>query len=458
MMLGLLTSAATGCSPDTTRSTDPLFAKDVPAINSNDIPDDAIIVTNSAELVAALVTENAGRLIHMQSGTYTVSQPLSVPDHATLEGEGQMLRDDSNLPTGFAAGTETTIAMTGAATGDVLTLGNGSNVLRLRIQDATGRVGNAIGIVSREADDHLSASISEVEIVNPNAHAIVPSGPTGCGVAVLTRNLNLGADPAPHSGAEIKATISHSLIRSPATGTGCGVFAFNFAPLASVNVDLAGSVIGGGIIANGGVSRPDAVHDSRTVIQSHRNLYRDDSPNPCVSKHLGWNMAGGSGVPVPLQVAETATNTLQVRSHDDRIEGFTTAVLAGGGRRFMPSPTAGPVTDNIADLELIGTTISTQSCGGASFVSDFRLAGAIVSNASLVPGDGNTLRVVMRGVTGSGIRSNAYAAVLGPTGPLSPSFQGVGNRLEFVGNLNAFEQTNQAIDPLPAVHFFSGGH
>jgi hypothetical protein len=147
-----------------------------------------------------------------------------------------------------------------------------------------------------------------------------------------------------------------------------------------------------------------------------------------------------------------------VRSHDDRIEGFTTAIFAGGGRRFMPSPTAGPVTENSADLELIGTTISTQSCGGASFVTDFRLGGAIVSSASLIPGDGNRLRVVIRDVTGSGTRSNLYEDVLGPTGPVSASFQGVGNRLEFVGNTKAFQHTNESIDPMPGAQFFSGGN
>jgi hypothetical protein len=61
----------------------------------------------------------------------------------------------------------------------------------------------------------------------------------------------------------------------------------------------------------------------------------------------------------------------------------------------------------------------------------------------------------MRGVTGSGSRSNTYADVLGPTGPVAPEIQGTGNRLEFVGNLNAFGQTNRAIDPAPAPEFFT---
>jgi hypothetical protein len=415
----------------------------------------AIGVGTSAELVAALVPENAGRLIRVRSGTYTVSQPLFVPDGATLEGEGEMLLDGSGLPTGFAEGTRTAITMTANIAGDVLTLGDGATVRQLAIDDLAGRVGNAIGVVSRNAGDRVSATITEVEITNPNAHAVAPSGPTGCGVTVLSQNPNLGSDPPAHAGAVISATITRSLIRSPATGTGCGLFAFNFAPLASVSVTLAGNVVGGGIIANGGVSRPDAVHDSRTMIHSRRNLYRDDSPNPCVSRHLGWNINGGSGAPVPLQIPETARNSVRLHSLRDRIEGFTNAILAVGGRRFFASPTAGPVTDNSVDLELIGTTISTSECPGAVPGADFRLAGALVSNASLVPGDGNTVRAVIRGVTASGPRSNVYADVLGPTGPL-PAGQGIGNQLEIVGSLRAFARTNRAIDPAPGAEFFRG--
>jgi hypothetical protein len=159
---------------------------------------------------------------------------------------------------------------------------------------------------------------------------------------------------------------------------------------------------------------------------------------------------------VPLPIAATERNTLRIHSVDDRIEGFTTGVLAAGGRRFFAAPIAGPTSDNRVDLKMIGTTITTPSCG-ATPVADFRLAGALVSSASLIPGDGNSLHVVMRGVTGSGSRSNVYADVLGPTGPVAPAIQGTGNRLEIAGNLQAFEQTNRAIDPAPAPEFFSSG-
>jgi len=455
LAMALFAISAMGCATDTPNPTEPLVVgmNGTPGANVQD--ENAIVVSNSAELVAALVPENAGRRVRVRAGDYSLTQLLTVPDQVTLEGEGVMLFDDAGLPTGFAAGTRTTLTMTANSPGNVLTLGDGVTVRGIAIQDLAGRVGNSIGVFSRDADDRLSATIAEVEIVNPNNHTIVPAGPAGCAVAVVTQNPNLGVDPPPHAGAGIAARLTRSLVRSNATGTGCGLFAFNFAPAASVSVSLTDNVVVGGIILSGGVSRPDAVHDSRTEIQSKRNLYRNDSPNPCAPSRFGWNVQGGSGTPVPLGIAATERNELRIHSKDDRIEGFTTAVLAAGGRRFFAAPIAGPTTDNSIDLKLLGTTISTPSCGGATVVADFRLAGALVSGASLVPGDGNTLRAVIRGVTGSGSRSNTYADVLGPTGPVAPEFQGTGNRLEIAGNQHAFGQTNRAIDPAPAPEFFT---
>ena len=190
-------------------------------------------------------------------------------------------------------------------------------------------------------------------------------------------------------------------------------------------------------------------------MQSRRNLYRDDSADPCTSRHLGWNLNGGSGSLLPFPVPATERNSLRVHSVDDRIAGFTTGVLARGGLRFSAS--TGPSSDNRIDLELLGTTVSTPSCGGAPFVADFRLAAAQVTDALLVPGDGNTVRALFRNVTGSGTRFNVYTDVLGPAGPQPGALQGTGNSLERVGSPQAFARTNEAIDPAPAPEFFTGG-
>ena len=409
--------------------------------------DDTIIVSSSAELVAALTPENAGRRIVVRAGSYVIDQPLTVPDGAMLEGEGVMLLDDGGLPAGFADGTRTTLTVTANIPGNVLTLRNGATVQGLEIADLPGRSGNAIGVVSGAPGDRVSATIAEIEIVNPNRHAML-DGPTGCGVVVLTANPspNLGNDPPPHEGAAMSALIVRSLIHAPAvTGVGCGLFAFNFASFGSVTVTLADNVVGGGIIANGGVSRPDAVHDSEVSVQSHRNLYRDDSPDPCGTRHLGWHLRGGSSVPLQIPLPETSKNALRMHSVDDSIEGFTTGIYAQSGGRFFPIH--GQANDNSIDLELLGTTISTPSCGGASFVADLRLAAA----GSSATGNGNRLRAVIRRVTGSGPRlNNLFGDVLGPPG----SFPG-DNHLLIVGSPEAFSQTNRGIEAPPGPEFFS---
>jgi hypothetical protein len=447
LAVAVLAVGTVSCADNASSPTEPSISR-----VSDAIAEQPIVVGSSAELVAALSPENAGRRIRVSAGTYAVTQPLNVPDGITLEGEGVMLFD-GGLPTGFAAGTRTALVMTANVPGNVLTLGNDVTVRRLAIEDLAGRLGNAIGVVSRDAGDNISATISETEILNPNAHAQGPTGPTGCGLAVFTHNPNAGMDPPPHEGAAITVRLSRSLINSPSAGVGCGLFAFNFASLASVSVTLEGNVVGGGMIANGGVSRPNAVHDARVTVQSRRNLYRDDSSDPCASQHLGWNLTGGSGSLLPFPPTATVRNSLQVHSTDDRIEGFTTGILARGGLRI--AATSGPSSENNIDIELLGTTLSTPSCGGAPFVADFRLTAAQVLDASLVPGDANTVRAVIRGVTGSGSRFNVYTDVLGPSGPQPSALQGSGNRLEIVGSPQAFARTNSSIDPAPDAEFFT---
>ncbi|CAN5327724.1 hypothetical protein BH23GEM2_BH23GEM2_20530 [soil metagenome] len=436
-----------GCATDAPSPTEPSSTSVADAT-----AEQPIVVGSAAELVAALSPANAGRRIHVRTGSYAVTQPLTVPDGVTLEGEGVMLFD-GGLPTGFAAGTRTALTMTANVPGNVLTLGNGVTVRRLAIEDLAGRSGNAVGVVSRDAGDDVSATISETEILNPTAHGQAPAGPTGCGLVVITHNPNGGMDPPPHEGAAVKVRVSRSLIRAPSAGTGCGLFAFNFASLGSVFVTLEGNVVGGGIVANGGVSRPDAVRDARVTVQSRRNLYRDDSPNPCASRHLGWNLTGGSGSLLPFPPTATVGNSLRVHSIDDRIEGFTTGILARGGLRIAAN--TGLSSENSIDIELLGTTLSTPSCGGAPASTDFRMAAAQVLDASLLPGDGNTVRAVIRGVTGSGARFNVFTGVLGPAGPQPVALRGSGNRLEIVGSPQAFARTNSSIDPAPSAEFFS---
>ncbi|HTK48605.1 MAG TPA: hypothetical protein VL328_11585 [Gemmatimonadaceae bacterium] len=448
----LLLAVAASCASEARTPTEPR-ARPASAKDQQTVAAGApIVVASSAELVAALASDAAGRRILIRAGSYEIDQALVVPDGVTLEGEGVMQLDESRLPVGFEAGTRTTLVMAADVPGAVLTLGDGVVLRRLAIEDLTGRPGVAVGVVSRGSGDRVAATIEDVEIVNPNPTGVAPQGPTGCGIAVLTLNPNMGNAPAPHEGAVVGARISRSIIRSPAAGPGCGLFAFNFAPRAEVSVTVSDAVVGGGIIASGGVSRPDAVHDSRTVISSRRTLYRDDTPDACASSRVGWLLQGGTGVPVPLPVAATERNSLRLHSEDDRVEGFANAVVAVGGRRFFAKPLAGVSAHNSVDLQLLRTRIVTPACEGTD-VADFQLAGGFSADASVAPGDGNTLRALLRGVTGSGARANVYADLLGPGGPLPAGTSG--NRLEIVGNPREFTRTNYGIDPSPDVQFFS---
>ena len=417
------------------------------------VPANAIVVSNAADLVGALSPLNAGRRIVVRAGTYAISTPLVVPDGASLEGEGVM-EFAGGLPTGFTPASLTAVEMVANVPGPVVTLGDGSSIRGLRIVDLQGRaVANVVAVWSRGPGDDVTASITDTEIVNPNPHGIVFQGPTGTGISALTLNPNLGAPPGPHHDATVRVRVDGTLVRSP--NGGVGLFAFNFAERGTVSVRQTGSVVGGGIISNGGVSRPDAVVDAVVRIDSRRNLYLEEAADPCAAPRLGWNLSGGSGPPVPLPVGETSGNTLAMTSLDDRIEGFAMAVLATGARRFFGAPTAGPTSGNSLDLSLIGTAISTPSCGNVG--ADLRLAGALSGNDTLTPGTDNIVRAVIRGVTGSGARNNYYLDAVGPSGALAPAFQGSGNRLDIVGNAQAFDRTNSGLDPAPGAAQFVGG-
>ncbi len=399
---------------------------------------DAIVVTTSAELEAALTPANAGRRILVRAGEYEISQALTVPDDATLVGEGEMSFDESGLPTGFEPSGRTLLRSTLALVGDFLTLGDGATLRRLAIEDALGRQGNLVVVSSRAAGDFVSALLAECEIINPNPSAIVPAGSIGRALVAITRNPNLGLDPPPHEGAVVEVRMKRSIIRSP--GAGIGVFAINFASHAEISLDLQRNVIGGGLNLSGGVSRPDAVTGASLSIKSRRNLFRSDSAVPTPT---GWSLIGGTTAPIPGLVSEASTfNTLQMDSRDDAIDGFVTGVLATGGLRTGPLPE--PSTSNRVDMDLHDVRVQTTT-------ADLVLFGARSLVDGVPPGDGNTLRLVLRKSTGSGLRANAYRDSSTP----SMGDLGVGNQLEIVGTEDAFVRSNDGFDPIPSAEFFT---
>ena len=430
------------------------------------------VISSSAELSAALVPANSGRHIRIRSGTYDLVQPLSVPDGITLEGEGVMQFDPEGHPTGFSDRRHTVLRMTTNVGGDVLTLGNDVTLRNLEIVDLAGRSGNVVAVASRRPGDNVSATIVESVIVNPNPLTIGAGGALGRGIHIATRNRNMGADPPPDNGSVLSVRVLRSVIRSPAGGG--GMFAFNFSANSRISIEITRNVIGGSNEADGGVSRPDAVHNSEVNITSQGNIYRNEWQDQCASALLGWNLTGGSGAPIPTPTTPATTkNRLRLRSVDDRIDGFTTGVLATGSRRFFSSPLNAAPSGNHIDLQLIGTRISTPSCasirrgenspelGGAGAeliaIRDLDLVGGWVKNDALAAGDGNTVRAEIRGVTGSGMRANKYANVGTSFERVPAQLQGIGNKLEIVGTSQDFARANHGIVPAPPAGFFISG-
>jgi hypothetical protein len=391
-----------------------------------------IVVTTAAELQSALSPANAGARILIQAGVYDVSQPLTVPDGATLVGEGVMIFDQSGLPTGFDPIGRTLLRATATLAGNILTLGNGATIRGLAIQDVVGRLvpGSGVAVLSRAAGDFISARIEECEIVNPNPRA------NSRGLEVMTQNPDL--EP-PHEGAVLRVQMARSIVRSP--GAADGIFAINFASHSQIELDVESNVVGGALGSAAGVGLPDAVTGASVVIQSSRNLYRSDSLVPTAT---GWQLFAGADAPIPGIVSQAVTfNTLQMHSLDDTIAGFATGIVASGGRRI--NALSGTISSNRVELNLHGTLLQTTT-------ADLRLSGA-QTMLGVATGDDNIAHIVIHQATGSGARTNRYVhSAIPPNG-----IPGIGNRLEIVGNANAFDQTNQNFVPPPPAEFFTGG-
>ncbi len=396
----------------------------------------AIVVSDAAALQAALVVGNSGRRVVIMPGSYVISAGLVVPDGITLEGKGVMLGDD--LPSGFLSGTETRILAAAGFDADMLTLGNNVTVKGLILEDIAGRAGNVVTVASRALGDRVSASMVECEIRNPKAGGIVASGPIGRAIAIYTRNPG-----TPHEESVLSLNVRRSIIRSTASGD--AVFGNNFAARSKISLTLTENVIVGAFTVTGGVSRPTQVTGSSLSVASRQNLYSATGSTATI----GWHILGGSDTPVPGYVAAgTTSNEVDFHSIQDRLSGFQTGILAVGGRRW--NSTTGLSSDNSVQLDLQGLNIETTGATAADWkIHAAETGGALLEN---LPGNGNTVRVVARLVTGSGTRLNSYRSV---SGPALPANQGTGNRVEFVGSAEGFAKTNTNILPPPPAEFFA---
>ena len=411
-----------------------------------------LLVSTAAQLIAALQPANAGRRIELAAGEYAVDRPLLVPDGATLVGSGRMQVDAAGLPAGFEDGTATTLQVAVGFDGDVLTLGHGSALQRLRVVELANtealpkrRRGNMVFVGSRAPADTVTASVVACELVNPNAAGFTDIGPHGHGVVALTLNPALGAPPAAHEGALVNVRVQGSIIR---TRTGAAIFANNFAARGNIRLRLEDNRFAGYMTVGGGVSRPDAVIDSVTSVESRRNLYQRSAWS-----RVGWLLLGGSTSPHFLEagIPGASRTTLRIDSTDDRIEGFHHGIEAAAARRIGPQSSM--LSDNRLELRLQGTRIATVGDGAADLVLTGTLSEAErwAVPGEFPAGDRNVLHAEMSGVQGGGPRRNVFATVLGPA---QPSNFGTGNRVSFVGSAVEFRRGNPGVDPAPGAEMF----
>lgn len=418
-----------------------------PIFSAGANPHETIVVDSAQALQAALTSQNAGRRILLRPGTYEVDAPLIIPDGVALAGEGVML--GRKVPTGFKPGTESRITAPAGFVGDLLTLGDGAKLSRLVVEYPAGSNGNAVMLASRQSGDSLAATIVECEVINHNPSGIGPAGPTGEAIAVVALNPNLGAEPPPHDNAQFGLRVQRSILR--AAGGGAALFSINFAADTFTRLSLIQNRIEGNFRVAGGVSRPDPVTGTMTLIRSDRNLYSGvGQPLPSI----GWQIYGGSSTPIPIVTGAAASNEVLVRSTGDVINGYSTGILAAAGVLFHENQN--PSSDNTIDLRLRGLQVATPGAAGdADFVLSAGRSGLDGGAAEFAPGNGNRLTVLLRDARGSGLRANTYAHVLGP---ILPDNAGVDNELQFLGSEEGFQHSNRQIDPAPDAEFFAGHH
>jgi hypothetical protein len=382
-----------------------------------------IVVSSVAALKAALVDANAGRRILVRRGVYELDVALRVPNRVRLEGEGSGATLLKALP---------------SVAGDVVTLGDGTTLRDLAVEDSAGRLGNVVAVGSQRRADSVTATIVACRLVTPNPTGGAMNGPTGVALTVLTNNRNRGDPPAADAGARVRVRIERSVLR--AGGRGFALFAANFAPRGRIALEITRSELNGTVEISGGISRPDEVSRASVVVDSRRNTYALPLPGA-----VAWSILGGTGPPFPVVGARTFDNAVRVVSRRDRIAGAQTGIRAHAGRRF--DPVVGPSSHNLVDLRLHRLTIDTS---GADLVLE-----AAVAFAAVAPGDGNVLHVDIHRSTGSGTRANRYAHSR-TFGPPTPGTEGIGNRLEVAGTQQRFLRTNEQIDPAPPREFFTG--
>jgi len=137
-----------------------------------------VYVPVGADLAQALVPDNAGRVILLARGEHTISQPLTVPAGAWLDGAGVMRFDAEGTPTGL--GPAARITATHAFAGNLLRLEDGATLRGLRVDDLyPGRGGNTVAVLSTGPGSATEAALWQVELSGAGPWPRRPAAPSG---------------------------------------------------------------------------------------------------------------------------------------------------------------------------------------------------------------------------------------------------------------------------------------
>ncbi len=426
-----------------------------------------LLVSTTAELVAAMNPQNAGRTIRIKPGTYCPNAPLTLPEGSRVIGAGKMEYDDG-LPSEFREGTVSHIIPADGgkqcpveqgffAGNSVISLTDGSSLQGVKISiDLT--VGYTFAantvVIHARGGQTIQTLISECDIqARSGPFVIVPPGiPAGRAIQLMTGdgppNHDLPGDP------KIRAVISRSIIRGNNT---VAIFNGHWESKGETFLALQGNVFkeaNWSLDLVGGISRnalgvANVVEGAATEVLSIGNLYQGVGVDS-----TGWLLTAGATGPQP-GAPDSNHNHVTMTSFNDRIENVGIGINARAA--FRRSPLQGYLHDNTTDLQIIGTEISTLTTDDPNFsTADLAFCPVAAQGSALKVdkvGDRNWVYVSALGLNGSGTRGNLYEYFAGICGFMDST--GDDNGLVFWGNLKLWQILNKNIDPDPPAELFS---
>jgi len=421
---------------------------------------DEILVGTTSQLVAAMNPANAGRTIRIQAGVYCPNAPLTLPEGSEVVGAG-IMENEGSPQMGFREATATEIVPAdggarcppelGSFAGtSVLNLTDGSSLRGVKVTiDAPRHTfpGNTVVILAKGAQK-IRTSMSECDIQARSGNlSPSPGVPGGRALSIMTGDAppyhDLPGDP------RIDVSVSRSVIRGNSP-LGPAVFTSHYESRAQTSIFFHANVFtevgGASLDLVGGISRslfgvPSPVENTLTEILSIGNLYRGRGIGS-----TGWGFSAGA----TAGATDSTFNRMSFTSVGDRIENVGIGFNARAAvRRGVDH---GHVHDNLLELHLIGTEISTIQSAVAADMVFCPIATPPAVNVVQV-GDRNLIDVTASGLQGSGTRDNVFTYSPGRCGSIESL--GTDNGTSFSGSLQRWNVQNDNIDPDPPADLFT---